>query len=471
MASPLWSTRAPCGGHTPAERRGHESSVPRSRSGARADVEVAQTGCVSTRERAARGELVAVELVSSASTSGADAACSGRRRGTPPPRRAWGGRHGPTIDRLRLCRSANAKTAAPPPHPAGPVGQSFRRFREPWPARASVSRPARHAQGACNVDNGAQWAPLHRAIVKDEMIVVTPNLCIDRTHMARPLRPGPVNRRAGQVDAGGKGVNVARRCATWADATVLGFDGRGGDQLERCCTRRLACRMVARRDSARDRSGRTSGGPRCSTSPADARRVTATPADGSPSSCRHRGRWCGSGSRRGAAADTYAELCRNAGARRAGLVDAPGTRWPGAGAEPDMVTPTRRGGEICTAGWSSSPRAARTGPSRERAAGRPARARPGTGGPWSRGRPARLRRRRGRAVVRRAARAVGQPIGAGELRRRGRRHLCSGRLAGPVRRGVLVARPRSSTRTPAGFARVAVSRLVAAGAGRMRRPT
>ena len=68
------------------------------------------------------------------------------------------------------------------------------------------------------------------------MIVVTPNLCIDRTHWLAHFEAGTVNRpRRAEVSAGGKGVNVARALRDLGRVpTVMGYrPAEGGAQIER----------------------------------------------------------------------------------------------------------------------------------------------------------------------------------------------------------------------------------------------
>ena len=156
------------------------------------------------------------------------------------------------------------------------------------------------------------------------MIVVTPNLCIDRTHWLDHFEPGTVNRpRRAVVAAGGKGVNVARALRDLGRApAVLGYrPAEGGDQVRAAAARRGAGvrRWSTRRASSARRSSwsRTAAGPPCSTSPA--RRWTPRTATrcwtGWPSGWPRTGARLviGSGSLPpGLPADTYARLCRTA---------------------------------------------------------------------------------------------------------------------------------------------------------------
>ncbi len=184
------------------------------------------------------------------------------------------------------------------------------------------------------------------------MLVVTPNLCIDRTHRLDHFAAGTVNRpRTADVAAGGKGVNVARalrdlgRCAT-----VVGFRPvEGGAQLERLMRAEgLESSLVEVPGALRsaiiivEDSGRATvlnePGPVLTAEHRDqllhrvAERVRATPAP----------IVIGSGSLPpGLPVDTYARLCRTARERGA-LVIIDAARDALAcclAAEPDLVTP------------------------------------------------------------------------------------------------------------------------------------
>jgi 1-phosphofructokinase family hexose kinase len=184
------------------------------------------------------------------------------------------------------------------------------------------------------------------------MLVVTPNLCIDRTHRLDHFAAGTVNRpRSADVAAGGKGVNVARALRDLGrSATVVGFRPEdGGAQLERLMRAEgVAPSLVGVPGALRsaiiivEDSGRATvlnePGPSLSAGHRDelldrvAALVVAT----------HARVVIGSGSLPpGLPADTYAQLCHTARARGA-LVIIDGARDALAAclaAEPDLVTP------------------------------------------------------------------------------------------------------------------------------------
>ena len=184
------------------------------------------------------------------------------------------------------------------------------------------------------------------------MIVVTPNLCIDRTHWLDHLEPGTVNRpRRAEATAGGKGVNVARALRDLGRTpTVLGYrPAAGGDQLERLLRAEgLASSLVDAPGELRsaivvvEDSGRATvlnePGPTLDAAYRDAlldrvaEQLVGTGAR----------LVIGSGSLPpGLPADTYAELCRTA--REYGaqvVVDTARAALAGVlAAEPDLVTP------------------------------------------------------------------------------------------------------------------------------------
>jgi 1-phosphofructokinase family hexose kinase len=184
------------------------------------------------------------------------------------------------------------------------------------------------------------------------MLVVTPNLCIDRTHRVDRFDAGTVNRpRSVDVAAGGKGVNVARALRDLGGpATVLGFRmAEGGAQLEGLLRAEgiepdlvdapgaLRSAIVIVEDSGRA-TVLNEPGPTLDASHRDAlldRVAQRLDATGSPIVI-------GSGSLPpGLPADTYGQLCTTARARHAlVIVDAARDALAAAlAAEPDLVTP------------------------------------------------------------------------------------------------------------------------------------
>jgi 1-phosphofructokinase family hexose kinase len=195
------------------------------------------------------------------------------------------------------------------------------------------------------------------------MLVVTPNLCIDRTHRLGHFAPGTVNRpRSADVAAGGKGVNVARALRDLGrSATVIGFRPEdGGAQLERLMRAEglepslvgvpgaLRSAIIIVEDSGRatvlnEPGPLLTAGHRDALLQRVAEQVVATRAP----------IVIGSGSLPpGLPADTYARLCRTARERGAvviidGARDALATALA---AEPDLVTPNLAEAESMSTG-------------------------------------------------------------------------------------------------------------------------
>jgi 1-phosphofructokinase family hexose kinase len=195
------------------------------------------------------------------------------------------------------------------------------------------------------------------------MIVVTPNLCIDRTHWLDHFTPGTVNRpRRAEVTAGGKGVNVARALRDLGRApTVLGYrPAAGGDQVERLLHGEgLASALVDAPGELRSAIIVVE----------DSGRATVLNEPGPTLDAAHRDALLdrvaeqlvrtgarvvvGSGSLPpGLPADTYAQLCRTAREHGAQVVvDAARDALAGVlGAEPDLVTPNLAEAEGMTGG-------------------------------------------------------------------------------------------------------------------------
>ena len=195
------------------------------------------------------------------------------------------------------------------------------------------------------------------------MIVVTPNLCIDRTHWLDHFDPGTVNRpRRAEVTAGGKGVNVARALRDLGSRA----DGAG-------------LPAGRRRRPDRTAAARRRPGPALVDAPGELRsaivvvedsgRATVLNEPGPTLDAAHRDALLdrvaeqlagtgaqvviGSGSLPpGLPADTYAQLCHTArehGARV--VVDAARDALAGVlAAEPDLVTPNLAEAEGMTGG-------------------------------------------------------------------------------------------------------------------------
>ena len=287
---------------------------------------------------------------------------------------------------------------------------------------------SRVRQPLVNVDKKAQYgrrpsspaaeppgtAPSSRKM----MIVVTPNLCIDRTHWLDHFEPGTVNRpRRAEVAAGGKGVNVARALRDLGrapDGARLPAGGGRRPARAAAARRGSGVRPWSRRRAScapRSSSSRTAAGPPCSTSPARC----WTPRTATPCWTGWRERLRATGARLvigsgslppGLPADTYARLCRTAREHGAQvIVDAARDALAAVlAAEPDLVTPNLAEAEGLVSGVVVEASDARRGPRRDPGAG------PGGGPVAARGgRPPgrghrrrarrRLRRRRGRAVV------------------------------------------------------------------------
>ncbi len=194
----------------------------------------------------------------------------------------------------------------------------------------------------------------HSDIVKEDdarpMLIVTPNLCIDRTHRVDHFAPGTVSRpRQVELTAGGKGVNVARTLQDLGRRAVLtGLRPReGGAQLERLLQAEdIDAALVDVPGAVRsavivvEDSGRATvlnePGPQLTDADADALlRAVAAHADGVPLVVA-------SGSLPpGLAPDTYARVCRTARAGGAAvIVDAARAALAGVlEAEPDLVSP------------------------------------------------------------------------------------------------------------------------------------
>jgi 1-phosphofructokinase family hexose kinase len=187
------------------------------------------------------------------------------------------------------------------------------------------------------------------------MLVVTPNLCIDRTHRLDRFEAGTVNRpRSVDVAAGGKGVNVVRALRDLGHpATVVGFRmAAGGAELEGLLRAEgaepalvdapgaLRSAIVIVEDSGRA-TVLNEPGPVLDASHCDAlldlvaSRLSAEGSTGTRVVI-------GSGSLPpGLPADTYARLCATARERGAlVIIDAARDALAGAlAAEPDLVTP------------------------------------------------------------------------------------------------------------------------------------
>jgi 1-phosphofructokinase family hexose kinase len=195
------------------------------------------------------------------------------------------------------------------------------------------------------------------------MIVVTPNLCIDRTHWLEHFEPGTVNRpRRAEVSAGGKGVNVARALRDLGRSpTVLGYrPAEGGDHVERLLRAEgldpslvdapgeLRSAVIVVEDSGRatvlNEPGPVLAAPhRDALLERVAERVAAT----------GNRLVIGSGSLPpGLPTDTYARLCRTARERGARIiVDAARDALAAVlAAEPDLVTPNLAEAEGMTTG-------------------------------------------------------------------------------------------------------------------------
>ena len=214
------------------------------------------------------------------------------------------------------------------------------------------------------------------------MIVVTPNLCIDRTHWLDHFEPGTVNRpRRALVTAGGKGVNVARALRDLGRAPgVLGYrPAEGGDQVERLlrgegiepslvdAPGELRSAIIVVEDSGRatvlNEPGPTlDAAHRNALLDRVAERLSASGAQ----------LVIGSGSLPpGLPADTYAELCRTVREHGAQIIvdSARDALTAVLGAEPDLVTPNLAEAEGLASGIvvESSDHAEDRGEIRERA--------------------------------------------------------------------------------------------------------